>query len=382
MRILLVNSAYETGCEPEALLDRYDTLTGWAEALLGAGASEVVVLQRFSRDLDLRRKGVRYLFRDDHAGPRPRRWTRPRGLLRAAAASGVDLVHANGLVFPAFLGQLRRAVPASVPMVVQHHAGGPPQRTGPAAVLSRFGWRRGLAGAAAFFFTAAEQAEPWRKAGLLRVDQPVHAIPESSRVVRPVPRSEARPRTGLQGRPQVLWVGHLVPGKDPRAVLEGFASALASLPDAHLTFVYQSDALLPILRERLACDPHLAEHVRLQGAVSRDALAEILSSADIFVSGSHDEGSGYALLEALACGLVPVVTDIPAFRALAAGGSLGALWTPGDATGFARALVAVGSRPLGPRSEAVRRHFEAELSWPAVGRRALGLYRQVIGAPR
>jgi glycosyltransferase involved in cell wall biosynthesis len=286
-------------------------------------------------------------------------------------------------VFPAFLWQLRRAVPAFVPLVVQHHAGGPPpQSPGMRGAVRRFGWGRGLAGAAAFFFTSVEQADPWRAAGLLRPDQPVHAIPESSRVVRHVPRSDARRRTALRGQPELLWVGRLVPAKDPSTVLEGFASALTSLREAHLTFVYQSETLLATLRERLGRDPHLAERVQLLGAVPRDALADLLSAADVFVLGSHDEGSGYALLEALASGLVPVVTDIPAFRALTAGGTLGALWRPGDAAALATALVAVGSRPLESRREAVRRHFESELSWSAVGRRAVALYRETVGSRR
>jgi glycosyltransferase involved in cell wall biosynthesis len=112
--------------------------------------------------------------------------------------------------------------------------------------------------------------------------------------------------------------------------------------------------------------------------VPHDALPAILCGADVFVIGSHDEGSGYALIEALSCGLVPVVTDIPSFRALTGGGSVGALWTPGDAKAFARALLDVASRPLEPQRDAVTRHFEAELTWPAVGRRALGLYREVL----
>jgi glycosyltransferase involved in cell wall biosynthesis len=383
MRILLVNPAYEAALDPEALLDRYDTLTGWGEALLAAGALEVVALQRFSRDVDLTRGGVRYWFRKDYAGPQPRPWTRPRQLLRSVSESGVDVVHANGLVFPTFLWQLRRALPVFVPIVVQHHAGGPPRLdTGPRTGLRRFAWKRGLAGASAFFFTAVEQAEPWRRAGLLRPDQKVHAILESSRRVRRVPRAEATRRTGLRGQPAVLWVGRLVPAKDPVSVLEGFALALASLPEAQLTFVYQSDALLAALRQRLAGDPLLAERVHFFGAVAPDSLADILSSADIFVLGSRDEGSGYALLEALASGLVPVVTDIPAFRALTGGGTLGALWPPGDAIALAKALVAVGKRPMGPQSDAVRRHFDAHLSWAAVGRRALVLYRDVIEARR
>jgi glycosyltransferase involved in cell wall biosynthesis len=107
-----------------------------------------------------------------------------------------------------------------------------------------------------------------------------------------------------------------------------------------------------------------------------------LCAADVFVLGSPDEGSGYALIEALACGLVPVVTDIPSFRVLTAGGRLGALWAPGEASALARSLVAVAGRPIEPQRDAVIRHFEAELSWAAVGRRAMALYRQVVEARR
>ena len=56
-----------------------------------------------------------------------------------------------------------------------------------------------------------------------------------------------------------------------------------------------------------------------------------MRAADVFVLGSHREGSGYSLIEALACGLPPVVTDIPSFRSLTAAGAVGALWPCGDA---------------------------------------------------
>lgn len=383
MRILLVNPAYDEGREPGALLDRYDTLTGWGEALRSAGEVEVITLQRFSRDLDLERGGVRYRFRADGASPRPRPWSRPRRLLTAAREARADVVHANGLVFPTLLSRLRRTLPASTPMLVQHHAGGPPRLgRGISGMLRRALWRHGLGGADAFLFTAAEQAEPWRAAGLIRPGQRVDAIPESSRWVRRVPREEARRRSGIQGQPAVLWVGRLTPHKDPLTVLEGFSQVADALPAAQLTFVHQSDELLPALRARLAADSRLSERVRLAGALPPDALADVYGSADVFVSGSHDEGSGYALLEALSCGLLPVVTDIPSFRALTGGAAVGALWRPGDAAALARALARVASRPLRLQCEAVTRHFEAELSWPAVGRRALALYRQAVAARR
>ena len=100
------------------------------------------------------------------------------------------------------------------------------------------------------------------------------------------------------------------------------------------------------MRERVQRSPALRDRVRLVGAVPHDRMAPFYSAADLFVVGSHHEGSGYALMEACACGAVPVVTDIPTFRLLTAGGSVGALWTPGDAAGCARALVDVGRRDL------------------------------------
>jgi glycosyltransferase involved in cell wall biosynthesis len=100
-----------------------------------------------------------------------------------------------------------------------------------------------------------------------------------------------------------------------------------------------------------------------------------MRSADVFVLGSHREGSGYSLIEALACGLPPVVTDIPSFRALTGHGAAGRLWPCGDANALRGALVSVGSPSPEVRS-AVRTHFDAELSFAAVGRKLSAAYRQ------
>ena len=85
---------------------------------------------------------------------------------------------------------------------------------------------------------------------------------------------------------------------------------------------------------------------------------------------------GYALLEALACGVAPVVTDIPSFRILTGEGSIGALWPRGDAGRLVEALVTTAKNP--PTRQQVRAHFDAELSFTAVGRRWAGVYAQVI----
>jgi glycosyltransferase involved in cell wall biosynthesis len=51
-------------------------------------------------------------------------------------------------------------------------------------------------------------------------------------------------------------------------------------------------------------------HVRFVGAVPHDKIVDYLSAADIYVSTSFSDGTSASLLEAMACSLAPVVTEI------------------------------------------------------------------------
>src|SRR5262249_30443747 len=97
----------------------------------------------------------------------------------------------------------------------------------------------------------------------------------------------------------------------------------------------------------------------------------------LFLLCSHREVASFAVIEALAFGVTPVVSDIPAFRALTGAGAVGALFPPGDAPALARALVALAPT-VGPSSRgAVQAHFARTLSWPAIGRAAIAIYRRL-----
>ncbi len=396
MHITLLNYIYDAEYQTvDALLERYLSLSGWAESLLAAGARRVTVLQRFARNLDVRRGGVDYHFRSGARWPGGS-WSDPRRMHRAVKALRPDVAHVNGLIFPAQILLLRRALPSESPLVVQDHGGPPPnakRAKGLAALrpvwsLRRTIWRAGLRTADGFMFTTAAQAQPWRAAGLLGADQPIYEIVEAGRPVRPLPRAEARKVSGVWGDPALLWVGHLDANKDPLTVLTGFERALPHLPGARLTMVYLGQTLLPAVRARLAESPTLAERVELRGFVPYEKIASYFSAADLFVLGSWREGSGYALIEALTCGAAPVVTDIPSFRALTLDAArngdgagttpYGALWPPGDADALAAALVEVGRRDLAPLREQLMAYAARELSWAAIGRRALAVYRELL----
>jgi glycosyltransferase involved in cell wall biosynthesis len=382
--IVQINFAFDSGVgEPAELLARYSTLTGWSEAVAAAGAGRVSVVQRFHRDAQLSRNGVDYLFVRDGAGSRARPWRFPSALRRAIIGAHADIVHVNGLNFPVQTWRLRRALPASAAIVVQDHGGihlkdgrWPHRFTLPCTVR-----RRAMQAADGFLFVAPEHADEWRRIGCIGAQQ-IYQVLEASKRVMPMPREEARRISGMAGKPAVLWVGRLDANKDPLTVLDGFEQALARLPEAFLTMIYSTTGLLSAVRERLLASPTLGEHVRLVGSVPHGSIAAFHSAADLFVLGSHYEAGGYAVIEALACGTPPVVTDIPTFRVATDEGSLGALWKPGDAAGFARALVEVSRQNQAALRARIAEHFDRVLSWPAVGRRAMAIYREVLSRRR
>jgi glycosyltransferase involved in cell wall biosynthesis len=230
----------------------------------------------------------------------------------------------------------------------------------------------------AALFAARELARPWQEGGFLRPGTPIFEIMEGSSSFCLRSRQAARARTGLEGEPLCLWVGRLNRNKDPLTVLEGFAGVLDHLPKARLTMAYGEDDLLPEVEAWRKAHPRAAAHVTLLGRVAHRDLEAVYNSADLFVLGSHHEGSGYAVLEALSCGVVPIVTDIPSFRVLTGRGEIGALWPVGDAAALSHTLMmAASARRVCP--EVVRSFFDERFSFPAIGRQALAAYIAVAG---
>jgi len=373
--VVQVNYAFDKQLtDPDQLLDRYFTLTGWSEALGRAGAGAVAVVQRFHRDARIARNGVDYVFRR-------------AAISAAAAAVRADIAHVNGLEFSVRTWTLRRRLDPACALVVQNHGDGGAIGRAP---LFRLAGRAARGAVDAFLFAAPEHAEWWRRAGFVAPRQAVHQVMEASTRLRPfdaaqgraIDRAAARAVAGIGGSPAILWVGRLNPNKDPLTVLDGFESALPDLPDATLSMIYGEDDLLDAVRRRIQRSPMLIERVRLVGAVEHERMAAFYSAADLFIAGSRHEGSGYAVMEACACGAVPVVTDIPTFRLLTGNGAVGALWTPGDAAACARALTEVARRDLEAERARLADHFARELSWDAVGRRAVAIYGEVVNSRR
>lgn len=367
MHVALVSLRHDAGWDtPERFIAGDATRRGLAGALVEAGHAVTVVVEA---DFDAVVDGpVRWRFvRPDRSVRATRRALAAAGerwpairlpaphLVRAARAARPDVVHAFDLVnYPHLIG----LAGAGAPMVAHFH-GGAAARRPPWRALER----RALAGVDRLLFTTVEQAAPWVANGYPA--ERVRAVVETSVALTPAPRPPLDP-----ARPRLLCAGRLDPVKDPMTTLAGFALLLGTHPGATLELCWTDAPLLDAVARRARA---LGPAVRLLGRLAPEAVHARMAAADVLVQASVREVCGVAVLEAMALGLPPVVTDIPAFRAVL--GDCGARFPVGDAAGLAAGVRAVLGQPdAGARC--VER-FRAALSFTAMARAAERVYAEL-----
>jgi len=324
---------------------------------------DVTVVQTAHAAKTIERDGVSFQFVEGA----PRRWT---GVIERVASLAPDVVHVQGLNFPRAMRPLSHAVPG-VPLLVQDHAGVPP--TGWRARA----WRWAHRTVAGVLFTARDQATPWKRAKILRADLPVFEVLVSSTDFTPGDRAAARRATGMFGEPCLFWVGRFNANKDPLAMLAAVEQAAATLPALRLWCCFSEAPLLDVAQRRIARSPLLAERVTLLGNRPHEELESRFRAADFYLQTSHCEGCGFALLEALACGVTPLVTDIPAARRIV--GDVGSLTPVNDSRALGEAIVAWSTRDTATLRRAARARFDDALTFNAIGRQLRAAYETLAG---
>jgi glycosyltransferase involved in cell wall biosynthesis len=125
----------------------------------------------------------------------------------------------------------------------------------------------------------------------------------------------------------------------------------------------------------------LESRVRFVGRVDSPRLAQGLREASTYVSTSKSDAASVSLLEAMASGLVPVVSDIEANRMWVTHGENGLLFPVGD-TAMLRGAIrrALSDEELQARARKVNPWIiESRASWGESMRRLEGVYRRVTG---
>ncbi|PWC26565.1 glycosyltransferase family 4 protein [Teichococcus aestuarii] len=192
-----------------------------------------------------------------------------------------------------------------------------------------------------------------------------------------------------------------------------FADAAAYQPTRHVVYFgrfaqhKRIDLLVRLLSELRRLDPswrltvagarsdHSGEDIERMAAASGQAgavsvlvnpsiaeLRGLIGQASFFASASEHEGFGLATVEALAAGLIPVLSDIPSFSAFLSEAGCGVMLRPSALS--AAAFTMEGLAGSGPNEiQALRRRCiaaSARYGWEGAADRYASVYRGVLRA--
>lgn len=173
---------------------------------------------------------------------------------------------------------------------------------------------------------------------------------------------------GLDFRKSLGWEDHFVilcnrtwaPVYGVDVLASAFAAAVAENKNLRLLLVGdgpQSDLIHQILAP-------VSEYVHFPGWLSRQEILKAYGAADLFVSPSHCDGSSISLLEALACGLPVLTSDIPSNLEWVKSSEVGDLFRDGDFNALTKKLLTIAdSSTLGQMGEKSRKLAEERADW-------------------
>lgn len=285
-----------------------------------------------------------------------------------------DVVLVQGLIFPLQILLLRIYLGKKCKIIVQHHGEKPFKSV-----------KRGLQRIAdryidAYIFTSKGNARRWLDKKIISSPAKVFEVLEASTFFEKSDKQTAGRELGITGNFNFLWVGRLNGNKDPLTVLIAFQNYLRINNAARLFMIYQEDDLLNSVKRFLEQSHDLKNAVTLVGKVDHSKLETWYNMADYYISASYSEGSGYALLEAMACGCVPVVTDIPSFRTITENGKYGFLYKPGNAEDLAISLNKLNEINYNEFSDNVQSQFLKELSFKSIAGKLASLCIKITSA--
>jgi glycosyltransferase involved in cell wall biosynthesis len=284
----------------------------------------------------------------------------PFGINKAIAAQKPDAVVVHGMRSPLQVLFLRLAVGRKTKIVVQDHGGG--------YFTSRL--KISLQKLAdkvvdAYFFTSAKQAENLLQQGIIGNEHKVREVMEISSVFVPADREQARKVTGVHVQHAFIWVGHLNANKDPMVAVKAFTEFVKDGKDAGLYMIFQSETLLPEIKDWLDQHKQAAKHITLVGKVPHEQLQYWYNSCDFIISTSHFEAGGVSVCEAMSCGCIPVLSNIPSFMAMTQN-QCGIIFEAGESRSLLLALYKgfIGNKES--ERDKVLQRFESHLSFAAI----------------
>lgn len=194
------------------------------------------------------------------------------------------------------------------------------------------------------------------------------------------PATDGRP---LMAPPQIVSVGHIRKVKGFDTLIRAAALVCREFPACQ--FVIAGETREPEHRDELvslAVDLGVADNVKLLGPAND--VPALLRGASAFCMLSRSEGFSNAVLEAMACGLPAVVTDVGGNREAVEHGVTGLLVPPDNPKAAAESLLALlrDQQRLHDMGKAARVRVEEKFAVQAMVGRLVMLYEDLLGRSR
>ncbi|MCF6278217.1 MAG: glycosyltransferase family 4 protein, partial [Anaerolineales bacterium] len=144
---------------------------------------------------------------------------------------------------------------------------------------------------------------------------------------------------------------------------KAFVQAAKSRPDLSLILLAGGSQAGAI--RRILISGGVMDRVHLGGFVKQDELPRYYNMADVYISPSHVDGSSVSLMEAMACGLPCLVSDIPENKEWVTEGENGWLFSDGNVAALTEVILRVAEKrdtlpEIGANARAVA---EARADW-------------------
>jgi len=344
----------ETTTDVNSLLEKHASNLGYIEYLPSNYKKIVVQLAAVKKKVEL--NGITYTIWKGQN----KKWNLNLKLFLYLRNQKPNIILVHSFIYAWQILFLRLIISSKTKIIVQNHA------EKPFGYKKRWIQKIAAKGIFAFLFVSKEQADPWIKAGIIKSRNEVFEVMEGSTNFTEKDKFSARKSLNFKGKTLFLWVGRLDKNKDPLTILHAYNSYTKHNKDVMLWMVYSTTDLLDEVKEFIRVN-NLLQHVELLGEIEHSELEVYYNAADYFILGSHYEGSGYALCEAMACGCVPIVTKIPSFEKMLNKGECGYLFEPGNTEELTKLLLQLDEDKLPYLRQLAIEKFKTNLSFQAIG---------------
>ncbi len=196
---------------------------------------------------------------------------------------------------------------------------------------------------------------------------------------RPLPADILKEQRRLLDLPEtfLLFVGTFEPRKNIAGLLEAWRRLRVQLPDMPpIVLAGRRGWLFEETMQRIR-DMKLDEHILWRENVSQGALPALFNLATALVLPSFYEGFGFPALEAMACGTVPIVSNVSSLPEVV--GDVGLQVDPQDPDALAAAMLrTLRDSNWRAAQEAAGLQRAADFTWDKSARAVLAAWEQVL----